>query len=203
MSIFPSLPKPPHLRDLFRAFPDGLLHLFRFHDAVLRRESPLSIGERELIAAFVSRLNNCKFCFNAHRTYAEEFGIEQDLLDAIDANPDKLPALGRLAPVMDYARAVAENDPEAAAKEAKRAYEAGWDETALYDAMRVAALFSYMNRVIHGAGIAPHKDFYDKLLDQHRKVPVEERKKRNEDRLGVRYYESIMDMAGIDKEKAQ
>lgn len=203
MSIFPSLPETAHLRDLFRAFPDGLLHLFRFHDAVLRRKSPLSIGERELIAAFVSRLNNCAFCFNAHRTYAEEFGIEQEVLDAIDANPEKLPAMGRLTPVMEYARAVAENDTRAAEKHAARAYEAGWDEAALYDAMRVAALFSYMNRVIHGAGIQPHKDFYDRLLHQHRKVPLEERKKRNEERLGGHYYESIMDMAGIDKEKAQ
>ena len=63
MPLFPSLPTPPHLLDVFRAFPAQVRPLLAYHDALLRAESPLTIAERELIAAFVSGLNACNFCF--------------------------------------------------------------------------------------------------------------------------------------------
>ncbi len=40
---------------------DRTQHLTRFTDGVMRGESPLSAGQRELIAAFTSRKNECRF----------------------------------------------------------------------------------------------------------------------------------------------
>ena len=51
---FPSLPNPPDLSDVFLKFPRGARAIAELHDIVLRGESPLSIGEREMIAAHVS-----------------------------------------------------------------------------------------------------------------------------------------------------
>lgn len=51
----------PQIMHLFAYKPDRTQHLSRFTQAVMRGPSPLSPGLRELIAAFTSKLNACRF----------------------------------------------------------------------------------------------------------------------------------------------
>lgn len=67
----------------------GIVSLFDFDHEVagplsdlaqvlLRRPSSLSIGERELIAAFVSKLNGTIFCYGSHSEAARQFMDPRD-----------------------------------------------------------------------------------------------------------------------------
>jgi alkylhydroperoxidase family enzyme len=51
----------PQIMHLFAYKPDRTDHLSAFTQGVMRGPSPLSPGMRELIAAFVSRRNDCPF----------------------------------------------------------------------------------------------------------------------------------------------
>jgi alkylhydroperoxidase family enzyme len=51
----------PQIMHLFAYKPDRTDHLSAFTQGVMRGPSPLSPGVRELIAAFVSRRNDCPF----------------------------------------------------------------------------------------------------------------------------------------------
>ena len=51
----------PQIQHLFAFKPERTDHLSRFTQAVMRGPSPLTAGQRELIAAFTSRLNQCPF----------------------------------------------------------------------------------------------------------------------------------------------
>lgn len=51
----------PGILHLLAFKPDATKHLDRFAQAVMRGPSPLSPGQRELIAAFTSRRNHCVF----------------------------------------------------------------------------------------------------------------------------------------------
>ena len=51
----------PQIMHLFAYKPDRTDHLSRFTQGVMRGPSPLSPGQRELIAAFTSRRNDCPF----------------------------------------------------------------------------------------------------------------------------------------------
>ncbi len=51
----------PQIYHLLAFKPDAARHLTRFTHEVMRGPSPLSTGWRELIAAFTSRKNRCKF----------------------------------------------------------------------------------------------------------------------------------------------
>ena len=51
----------PQIMHLFAYKPDRTDHLAAFTQGVMRGPSPLSPGIRELIAAFVSRRNDCLF----------------------------------------------------------------------------------------------------------------------------------------------
>jgi alkylhydroperoxidase family enzyme len=51
----------PQIMHLFAFKTDRTEHLARFTQGVMRGPSPLSPGQRELIAAFTSRRNDCPF----------------------------------------------------------------------------------------------------------------------------------------------
>jgi len=153
MALFPSLPEDPHLADVFKAFPEQVKPLLAYHDLLLRDESPLTVAERELIAAFVSGLNACDFCFGAHKIYARAFGVEESTVDALVANVDTAPVDEKLKPLLRYVAKLKNLPARLTDADAKAVYDAGWSERALYDAIQVAALFNFMNRLIEGAGV--------------------------------------------------
>lgn len=154
MALFPGLPASPHLADVFRAFPEQVRPLLDYHDLLLRGESPLSVAERELIATYVSGLNACTFCFGAHRIYAEVFGVDAALIDALMEDIDSAPVNDKLKPVLRYVAKLTRLPAQLSDADAAAVYEAGWSERALYDAVQVCALFNFMNRIIEGTGVS-------------------------------------------------
>ena len=54
MSFLPSLPADAVLVNVFQRFPEVSSKLIEYHEVLMRGPSPLSVGERELIAGFVS-----------------------------------------------------------------------------------------------------------------------------------------------------
>lgn len=60
-SIASSGAEVPQILHLFAFKPKVTEHLERFSHAVMRGQSPLSAGLRELIAAFTSKRNHCPF----------------------------------------------------------------------------------------------------------------------------------------------
>ena len=102
MPFLPSLPDPAHLSDLYARFPENVQPLMVYTDGLLRGAGALSVGERELIATYVSALNACTFCAGSHRVYAEMFGIDAGLIDALIEDFDTAPVDERLRPVLSY-----------------------------------------------------------------------------------------------------
>ncbi len=162
MPQLPSLPDPAHLGDLIAAFPKGMRPLMAYVDALLRGESDLTIGERELIAAYTSALNACRFCHQSHALYTELFGIDPALIDALMSDPDTAPYGDKMKPLLAYVAKLNTLPAKLVPADAEAVFDAGWSETALFDAIQVNALFNLMNRMVEGAGV----DFdYDKNPD--------------------------------------
>ncbi|MDZ7711121.1 MAG: peroxidase-related enzyme [Roseovarius sp.] len=153
MPFLPSLPDPAHLSDLYARFPDNVQPLMVYTDGLLRGEGELSVGERELIATYVSALNACTFCAGAHRAYAEVFGIDGALLDALIDDFETAPVDEKLRPVLAYVAKLNTLPSKMVQADAQAVYDAGWSEAALYEAVQVCALFNMMNRIIEGVGV--------------------------------------------------
>src|SRR5271154_2498440 len=49
---------------------------------IMRRKRGLSIGDRELIGAFVSKMNECNFCRDSHAACAKQY-LGSDLVDKV------------------------------------------------------------------------------------------------------------------------
>ena len=104
MGKFKSLPESPVLADVFRRFPQGVWELCEFHDVRLRGASPLSVAERELIAAYVSGLNACNFCFNAHSNIAYLYGVDKGIHERLMENPSQADIDEKLLPILAYVK---------------------------------------------------------------------------------------------------
>ncbi len=159
MSFFQSVKKAADVMAIFKRFPKAVKPLLEYHDIVLREDnSAFSIGERELIAAYVSSLNGCAYCFTAHRRYAEAFGIDPSVFgtDSIVFDWNVLP--GKLAPVLEYVRKLTVDPKSVEQSDADAVFAEGWDDDALFDAISICALYSFMNRLVEGSGIKEYRD---------------------------------------------
>ena len=82
------MPDAPGIMGPMMFRPQTAKPLFDLAEALLRGESPLSRGDREVIAAYVSTLNQCQFCANSHATFAAlQLDGGFDVVDAVIAHP--------------------------------------------------------------------------------------------------------------------
>src|SRR5260370_40689490 len=102
MTCLPSLPSDAVLLDVFRAYPGTARPLLDYHQALLRGPSPLTVAERELIAAYVSGLNACRYCHGVHTAVAEVFGIPEGTLGALLEDIGAAPVTERMKPLLRY-----------------------------------------------------------------------------------------------------
>jgi uncharacterized peroxidase-related enzyme len=160
MPRYPSLKDGDYLEALFKRFPRGVKPLLELHDALMREPSELDVATRELIAAYVSGLNACRFCFGAHKAMAQAFGVDSQLIEQLIVSGPRYSDIDpKLVPLLDHVRRITKDPGDITDASAQAVYDAGWSEDALYDAVAVAALYAYMNRVLDGAGIEPKPMF--------------------------------------------
>ena len=145
------------IRSLFAYRPETARPLTELAEVLLRGDSTLGRGERELIAAYVSRLNDCDFCAWSHGAFAaHQLEGGNDVVEAahseIETAPvsDKLKALLRLAgKVQQSGLAVAPSDIESARAE-------GATDREIHDTVLIAAAFCMFNRYVDGlAAVTP------------------------------------------------
>lgn len=128
--------------------------LIDLHEALLRADSPFTIAERELMAAFVSGVNACAYCYGAHSAAAAEFGVSADLIGQLVHDVDSTPVDERLKPVFRFQKKLSLTPTMMVQADADAVYAAGWSERALYDAVMIACLYNFMNRFTNGLGLS-------------------------------------------------
>jgi uncharacterized peroxidase-related enzyme len=160
MALLRSLPQNATLADLRRTYADLLEKLRPYGHRLMRGPSPLTPGERELIAAFVSGVNSCRYCHGAHSLVARAFGVNAAVLVASLDNIDIAPVDARLKPILRYVRKLTETPSRMTSADAAAVYEAGWSDEALLHAVAVCAYFNNMNRLVEGAGIVGTAEEY-------------------------------------------
>ena len=145
------------------------------HD-LMRGDSPFSVAERELIAAFVSGLNACQFCYGAHVAGAEAFGTAPGLVGSLVANLDDTAALdARMKPVLQFVRKLTNAPAQVTRSDADAVFAAGWGEDALHDAAAICALFNFYNRLVDGHGVKGDAAMFPMIgdmLKQHGYAPA-------------------------------
>lgn len=148
--LLSSVPSGSTIVNIFMQNPERYMLLLSFAQNILRKDSFLSITERETIAAFTSSLNKCKFCTGSHRVFALSVGANEQELDKI-LNQDYLDM--KIAPILDYVKKLTLSPSELTEEDVKKVYDSGYSEDELKDAIAVCAAFNMFNRLVEGHGV--------------------------------------------------
>jgi AhpD family alkylhydroperoxidase len=81
MPFLPSVGKEDKVPHVLARFNTGTGRpLIEYHEAVLRGDSPFTVAEREMMAAYVSGVNVCQYCQGVHTAAAKQFGVPEKLI---------------------------------------------------------------------------------------------------------------------------
>jgi uncharacterized peroxidase-related enzyme len=146
--------------DLLVAFADTLALQHDFANRVMAGPSRLTLGERELIAAFVSHHNACQYCFGVHEQVAANHGISPDLLKAVADDPATAPVEEKWKPLFRYLAKVTKEPSKVVQRDVDAVLDSGWDERTLFDALMVCCYYNFLNRMIDGCGVRAEGDYF-------------------------------------------
>lgn len=162
MPFLPSIAHDDKVPHVLAKFQNGTqIPLLEFHQALLRGESPFSVKERELMAAYVSGTNACRYCYGAHASVAKLFGVPEELVTDLIDNFEGAEIDEKLRPVLAYLRKLTLAPTTMTQADADAVFAAGWSEQALYDAVQVCCLYNFMNRFVEGLGLTPIPEQFD------------------------------------------
>jgi uncharacterized peroxidase-related enzyme len=199
--LFPSLPDPPAMADVFRMFPHTIRPLVEYHDRLLRDRSPLTVGQRELIAAYVSGVNACTYCHGAHTMAARAYGVDETVFEGLMSDLETATVEEKIKPILRYVGKLTRTPSRMTAADAQAVYDAGWDERALFDAVSVCALFNFMNRIVEGTGIKA--DFLSMSKEEQkatmRRFSGSEPRGRDDVHEAPHQYAKLLALWGIEK----
>lgn len=159
MKFLNNLPENATLLHAFALWPDTAGCIATLNQHVMRGPSEFSPPERELMAAYVSRLNSCDYCSGVHFETAAAFGVDTALLDQLITNIDTAPIDSRLRPAFHLLRQITLSASKVTPEHFQSLKDAGLSENAVHSVVLVASLFAFMNRYVDGLGIRYEQRF--------------------------------------------
>jgi uncharacterized peroxidase-related enzyme len=115
------------------------------HEA-MRGPSPWSVGDRELMAAFISKANDCEFCIKAHVAVSERAYGESTKVSAVLANLETAPIEEPLRATLRMLGKLA-REHEVDADDMRAVLSAGATRQQIADALAVSFGFEVTNRL--------------------------------------------------------
>ncbi|MGF7214323.1 putative peroxidase-related enzyme [Spirosoma lacussanchae] len=167
----PHIPLPDHLlgiTGLLEYRLDTAMPIRELTQLLLRGESTLTQGERELIAVLVSSRNCTNFCNAAHTKAADLLLGEDKTAAAVKADIETAPVSEKMKALLQIA-ALAQKSGRAVTSEAvTRAQAAGATDREIHDTVLITALFCLYNKYVDGLATVTPTDpaYYDTLGDR-------------------------------------
>jgi uncharacterized peroxidase-related enzyme len=159
----------PGIRGLLQFRPETGRPVIELVEVLLRGQSTLSRGERELIAAYVSSRNQCRFCAWSHGAFAAaQLPGGMELVEQVRDDLDGAPVPAKLAALLRIAEKVRRDGREVTSRDVAEARAAGASELEIHDTVLIAATFCMLNRYVDGlAAVTPDDpEAYAKMAER-------------------------------------
>jgi uncharacterized peroxidase-related enzyme len=125
-------------------------------NALLIENSPLSSGERELIASYVSYLNECEFCHLSHSAAANaHLGDNGKTVNCVIENIETANISEKLKQLLKIAGKVQKSGKLVTKEDIEAAKFNGAIDEEIHDTVLIAAAFCMFNRYVDGLGTTP------------------------------------------------
>ena len=141
----------PGIRGPMMFRPETAKPLNEIVDVLLRGPHPLSPGERELIATYVSSQNDCRYCQTIHGAIAaHHLNGNEDLVSCVKHDPETVSISLKLKALLHIAGKVRQSGKDVCAQDIERARVQGASDLEIHDTVLIAAVFCMCNRYVDG-----------------------------------------------------
>lgn len=162
----------PGIAALLKDYPKTAKPMLELAQALLRGDSTLSEGERELIATYVSGRNNCSYCQYTHGATAKHLmDVDDDFIERVKRDKANEELSPKLRSLLKIAGKVQESGRRVSLEDVALARKEGATDTEIHDTVLIAATFCMFNRYVDGlATIIPDDD---KVYDERGAILAE------------------------------
>jgi uncharacterized peroxidase-related enzyme len=141
----------PGIRSLVLFRPETGKPLYELAQVLLRGASPLTEAERELIAAYVSYLNECVFCMSSHAAAARcLYGDDKMIVNDVLHNMQQSSVSAKMKALLHIAGKVQVRGKNVTQQDIDAAKNLGADDKTIHDTVLIAAAFCMFNRYVDG-----------------------------------------------------
>lgn len=159
IDLGPDEARLPGITGLLTYRPETAKPLSELTEVLLRGENSLTRGERELIAAYVSGLNDCEFCRDMHSaSAAAQLEPGMPLVSQVHTDPALAVISPKLRALLAIAAAVREDGHKVTAELVGAARAEGATDVEIHDTVLIAATFCMFNRYVDGLGTLAAQD---------------------------------------------
>jgi len=143
----------PGIRALFDFRPEIAKPLCALADVLLHQPNSLSRADRELIATYVSSLNNCYYCQTAHGAIAaHHMDGNENLVVQVKRDFTAAPISDKLKALLVIAGKVQTSGRQVTTEDVENARRQGASDVEIHDTVLIAAAFCMYNRYVDGLG---------------------------------------------------
>src|ERR1035437_7602995 len=126
---------------------------------LLYEPNSLASADRELIATYVSSLNDCFFCQASHGAAAACHLGDTHTVAMVKADPSNAPISEKLKRLLGIAAKVQQGGKQVTEADVQAARDRGATDAEIHDTVLIAAAFCMFNRYVDGlATWQPHED---------------------------------------------
>jgi uncharacterized peroxidase-related enzyme len=141
----------PGIRGPMAFRPETAKPLNELAEVLLRSENSLTRGERELIATYVSSLNDCFFCQNAHGGIAQHYlHCDMSFIDQVKVDFQSTSISDKLKALLSIAGSVQKGGKSVTPEQIEKARNHGATDREIHDTVLIAAAFCMFNRYVDG-----------------------------------------------------
>ena len=134
---------------------------FAYHDALmLKEDSGLTKGEREMIVVAISGRNHCLYCVVAHGAILRIYEKKPLVADQVAVNHRKADISPRQKAMCDFAVKITEASYQIDDADFAALRPHGFSDEDIWDIGAIAAFFGLSNRMANMTGMRPNDEFY-------------------------------------------
>ena len=134
---------------------------FAYHDALmLKEDSGLTKGEREMIVTVTSAANQCLYCVVAHGAILRIYEKKPLIADQVAVNYRKADISPRERAMLDFAMKVCQQSSQLDDADLEALHAHGFSDEDAWDIAAITAFFGLSNRMASFSGMQPNPEFY-------------------------------------------
>lgn len=160
---FDKRPGRSQVADIIKCFshrPDFMKQVLDFSSGLHFCDGHLPERVKEMIATLASGQNRCPYCMNSHAYFLHRHGAEDAAVACLGRGEiDAAPIAESEKALMRFVKLLTNEPYRNSAQEVQLLRDSGWSEPQIAEAVYIAAMFAFFNRVANGFGLADPKYF--------------------------------------------